>query len=512
MTDFDVAVVGGGVNGTGIARQAAYRGYRTVLLEKDDFSQATSSQSTKMIHGGIRYLETGDFHLVYESLRERWTLLQIAPNLVSPIEIVIPTYRGSVRPPWMIRLGTLLYDLLAGRRNIGRSRSLSREEIAAIPGLKKEGLRAALAYPDAQVFDSRLCLETALSARDAGAVVMNHHPVEKVELTGDHYRVQGTDLRAGRPYRFTAKAVVNATGPWTPFFERATLNHATKKMVYDRGIHLVIPGIGLRQGLALMAEDRRLIFVLPWQEGYTLIGTTEAPFDGEDFTHVPPSEEEVAYLLDSFNAFFPERHLGRDEVLHIYAGVRTLIAGHGTSLTRLSREAEIRVFSDAPGTAWLIAYGGKLTSYRALAEHAIAKLAPYLPPPAGAPLRFTDKTPLYGGAELVDIPPEKTPDFLTPELREAWRRRYGSAWVELVDLAIAQPELQEMLLARFQFTHADLVYMVTVELAHTLEDITLRRTKMIYTLTEPETRRLARELEGIRTSKRNRPCYGETAA
>ena len=203
--DFDVVIVGGGINGTGVAREAAYQGFRTLLLEKDDFAQATSSQSSKMIHGGIRYLETGDFHLVWESLRERWILLQIAPNIVKPFEVVIPTYRGSPRSPWMIRLGTLLYDLLAGRRNIGRSHTLSPEELAALPGLKKEGLRAAVAYPDAQVFDARLCLETALSAKDAGALVLNYHPVERVSLTDGRYRLEGTNLRTGKPYQFTAR-------------------------------------------------------------------------------------------------------------------------------------------------------------------------------------------------------------------------------------------------------------------------------------------------------------------
>lgn len=509
--DFDVAVVGGGINGTGVAREAAYLGFRTLLLEKDDFAQATSSQSTKMIHGGIRYLETGDFHLVWESLRERWILLQIAPNLVKPFEVIIPTYRGSPRPPWMIRLGTLLYDLLAGRRNIGRSRTLSPRELAALPGLKKEGLRAAVAYPDAQVFDARLCLETALSAKDAGALVLNYHPVERVSLTDGRYRLEGTNLRTGKPYRFTARAVVNATGPWTPFFERQTLGHQTKRMVYDRGIHLVIPSIGITAGLALMADDGRIIFVLPWQEHYTLIGTTETQFEAEDFTRIPYPEEDVAYLLDAFNRCFPERKLERKEVLYVYSGVRTLIAGREVALTKLSREAEVRLFRDSEAATWMNVYGGKLTSYRALAAYAMKKLAPHLPLPKGGQMRFTDKTPLYGGAEMVTIPPGKTPAFLTPGLEQAWRSRYGSNWVELVDMTLARPELAEMLLERFQFTRADLLYMVTVEMAFSLEDLTLRRTKMIYSLTREETRRLSRELGSTLKARRWDTLYDEAS-
>ncbi|MCZ6472438.1 MAG: glycerol-3-phosphate dehydrogenase [SAR324 cluster bacterium] len=510
--EFDVAVVGGGINGTGIAREAAYRGFRTLLLEKDDIAQATSSQSTKMIHGGIRYLETWDFHLVHESLRERWTLLKIAPHLVKPFQIVIPVYKGSVRRPWMIRLGTLIYDLLAVGRNIGRSRRLRSEEVQAIPGLKKDGLLAAIAYPDAQVFDARLCLETALSAQEVGAVVLNYHPVERVTLENGHYRLQGTHLRTGAPYNFSAKSVVNATGPWTPIFERLTPGHPTKEMVYDRGIHLVVPSLGITEGLALMTGDKRLIFVLPWQEHYTLIGTTESKFEGEDFSSVPYSEEEVSYLLDKFNAFFPERNLTRGEVLYVYSGVRTLIAGHESSLTRLSREAEINLMPDQGGTAWMNVYGGKLTSYRRLAEQAINKLARHVTPSGPAPPRFTASTPLYGGRELVDIPPDKNPAFLTPELRDAWRGRYGSNWAELVDLALAQPKLQEMLLQRFQYTLADLAYMVTVELAFRLEDLTFRRTKMIYGLTENETRKLSQALEQFLKGQDWDSLYGEAAS
>ena len=397
MMEFDVAVVGGGVNGTGVAREAAYRGYRTLLLEKDDFAQATSSQTTKMIHGGIRYLETADFHLVWESLRERWTLLKIAPNLVKPFEIVIPTYKNSPRPAWLIRLGTLIYDLLAGRRNIGRSHTLSAEQLQGLTGLRKEGLRAAVAYPDAQVFDARLCLETALSAKDSGAAVLNHHPVERVTLADGRYVLEGTNRRTGKAFQFAARAVVNATGPWTPFFEQRTLKHSTKRMVYDRGIHLVIPHIGIEEGLALMSDDGRLIFVLPWQEHFTLVGTTETHFEGEDFTDIPYQEDEVEYLLTAFNECFPERKLKREEVLYVYSGVRTLIAGHDTSLTKLSREAEIEVHADSPETAWMNLYGGKLTSYRALAAHAVKKLAKHMPAPAGPQIRFTDSTPLYGG-------------------------------------------------------------------------------------------------------------------
>ncbi|HEX7928118.1 MAG TPA: glycerol-3-phosphate dehydrogenase/oxidase, partial [bacterium] len=357
-TDYDIAIVGGGINGAGVAREAAYRGYRVVLLEQNDFGSATSSNSTKMIHGGIRYLESGDFRLVYDSLHERKALLAIAPHLVSPLELVIPVYKGDVRPAWMVRLGAFLYDVLAGRRNLGRSRWVPHKELLRMPGLKKDGLSSGVAYYDAQAFDSRLTIETALSAEEAGADIRNYHPVKRVTLADGGYTVEGDNRRTGQPYRVRAKAVVNATGPWAPFFERDTAKHPTAPIAYDSGIHFVIPSIGINQGLALMAKDRRLIFVLPWRERYTLVGTTERHFKGDNFTELQPSEEEIVYLLEQFNAFFPERKLRREQILYMYAGVRALTAGSNRSLTTLSRESEVVTHSDAPGTAWLILYGG----------------------------------------------------------------------------------------------------------------------------------------------------------
>jgi glycerol-3-phosphate dehydrogenase len=489
---FDVAVVGGGINGCGVAREAVYKGYRTVLLEQNDFASATSSQSSKLIHGGIRYLETGEFALVWEALHERRTLLEIAPHLVKPLELIIPIYRGSVRPPWMVRLGTILYDLLAGRQNIGGSRRVPKDELARIPYLRQEGLRGAVAYFDAQTLDSRLTLETALTARQAGATVLNYHPVTQARLEGGVYRLTGTSTRTGAPWTCTARCVVNATGPWAPFFERKTMAHATRPMVYDRGIHFVIPSLGIRTGLALMGSDRRLIFVLPWREKFTLIGTTESRFEGEDFTKVPPSEQEIVYLLDTFNEFFPERRLKRDEVLHIYSGVRTLLTGGG-SLSKLSRESEVVIESDAPGTAWVMLFGGKLTSYRSYAAGIVAKLLKLLPP-SGMAHAHADETslvPLVGGGPEPDI---AAPVGLHPDQMLVWRKRYGSRWGELAARVARDPAAAAELVPSHRYLQADLEYMVDEELAYRLEDLTLRRTKMTYDMTAEDRARLERAL------------------
>ena len=493
--DYDLIVIGGGINGTGIAREAAYQGYRTLLLEKDDFGAATSGQSTKMIHGGIRYLETGDFHLVYESLHERATLLKIAPNLVQPLRIVIPIYNDSPRSGWIVRLGTLLYDLLAGRKNLSRSRWLKRKELTGLGGLRKEGLRGAIAYSDGQVQDSRLCLENALSAKEAGATVLNYHRVENANSQEGGFTISGTNLRSGKPFQFTTQSVVNASGPWCPFLEKQTLGHPTKPMIYDRGIHIVVPSLGLEQGIALMLPDRRLLFVLPWQENYTLIGTTETHFEGEDFTDIPVSEEEIDYLLKHTNDFFPDKVRTRSDIVHYYSGVRTLVAGQDLAMTKLSREADIRVFTEQPGTAWLILYGGKLTSYRALAEEAIQKLSAEMKP-SGAPTgQNTKKTPLYGGGAIPDK--EDLVQSFGQKQVDIWKKRYGSRWIAIAQTAQDNSTLTKPLVERFGFTQADLAYMVTQEMAFRLEDITLRRTKMGYALDTSELNQIKTALKAL---------------
>lgn len=503
---FDIAVVGGGINGCGVAREAAYRGYRTVLLEQYDFAQATSSQSTKLIHGGIRYLESGEFGLVWEGLHERRNLLRIAPHLVRPLELIIPIYRGSVRRPWMVRLGTVLYDLLAGHRNLGRSRSLTRADLGRIPYLRQDGLSGAVAYFDAQALDSRLTLETALSARQAGAAILNYHPVTGARLEGRAYRLEGTATRTGEAWTLTARSVVNATGPWVPQFERRTMNHRSHAMVYDRGIHFVIPTLGVSYGLALMGEDRRLIFVLPWRDKYSLIGTTESRYEGEDFAHVPPSQEEITYLLDTFNQFFPGRNLRREEVLHIYCGVRALMTG-GNSLSRLSRESEIVIESDAPGTAWVLLYGGKLTSYRSYAVNIVRRLRKHVPPSGQANgLLDTAVEPLLGGgAEPAGF---RVPHGISTEQVDIWRKRYGSRWVELARRVERNPGSSEALVPSHRFTQADLEYMVEEELAYRLEDFTLRRTKMIYDMTTAERSRLEAALAAYLAHRKSQALPG----
>lgn len=245
-----------------------------------------------------------------------------------------------------------------------------------------------------------------------------------------------------------------------------------------------------------MVRDRRLIFVLPWRERYTLIGTTERHFEGEDFTDVRPSEEEIAYLLARFNEFFPARQLKREQILYMYAGVRALTAGTNRTLATLSRESEVVDYSDAPGTAWLILYGGKLTSYRSYAVKIVDAVRAHVPPPAGAARRDTALVPLFGGGTAPEAEAARYAGIDAAQ-RDVWRKRYGSRWVQVAQRAQESPCMAEVLVPSHRFTRADLAYMVQVEKAWQPKDITLRRTKLIYDMAPAKAERLAAELRGL---------------
>ncbi len=264
----------------------------------------------------------------------------------------------------------------------------------------------------------------------------------------------------------------------------------------------MIPSLGIEKGLALMTGDKRLIFVLPWREKFTLVGTTESRYEGEDFAKVPPSDAEIRYLLDSFNEFFPNRNLKLEEVRHIYSGVRTLLKGDG-SISTLSREQEVRVLSDAPGTAWVMLYGGKLTSHRSYAVQIVKQLRGLVAPSAGRERGLdTALEPLPGGGTEPASRP--VPPGIASEQIEVWRKRYGSRWPRIRQRVETKPATGAVLVPSHRFTQADLEHMVDEELALTVEDITLRRTKMAYDITPEEEARLAAALAaytGVRSAR-----------
>ena len=391
---YDVVVIGGGINGAAIARDAAMRGMRVALLERDDFASGTSSRSSRLIHGGLRYLEHGYFHLVFESSRERRLLLALAPHLVRPLAFTWPVYRGARVPRWKLAAGILLYDALSLFRNVARGRSLGRARIVERePKLATTNLLGGAVYYDAATDDTRITLVNALGAESAGAAVLNHAPVRSITTHPDGLHVYVEDLLTRRHMTVRARVVVNATGPWTDTVERLAGHDAPPAVRGTKGAHIAVPRarIGNREALTILSPlDGRVMFILPSGVN-AIIGTTETPTTSapED---VRASETDVAYLLESANAFFPDARLRRDDVVSAWAGVRPLItAGYTAAATSASREHALAWTADD----MVSITGGKLTAYRAIAAEVVDAVEERLGTPH-VPCT-TDRVPLPGG-------------------------------------------------------------------------------------------------------------------
>lgn len=371
-TGFDVIIIGAGINGAGIARDAAMRGLKVLLIEKGDAGGGTSSASTRLIHGGLRYLEHFEFGLVRESLRERETLLRIAPDLVRPLAISIPIYKLSKRGRLTIRAGMIFYDLLSAGKSLPRHRMLSRTEtLDRLPGLNPEGLLGSALYYDAQVeFPERLVMENVSSARAFGAKVLTHTRV--TNLAARDGKVSGVEFvsDAGAAQFAEAPVVINAAGPWIDqILERAPVK-SPKLIGGTKGSHLIVPPFPGAPGNALYVEarsDGRPIFIIPWNKLY-LIGTTDVRFEGDpDKVRCEPWE--IEYLLSETNHALPGAHLTSDDILQTYSGVRPLPVAGDKDEQSITRRHFIRQHPQLPNLLSIV--GGKLTTYRSLAEECV---------------------------------------------------------------------------------------------------------------------------------------------
>lgn len=367
---FDLLVIGGGITGAGIARDAALRGLAVALVEQDDFAGGTSSRSSRLVHGGVRYLEHGFLHLVFEASRERRTLLRTAPTLVRPLRFTWPVYAGARIPRWKLRAGLLAYDALALFRNVGAHRGLSRDGVLREePALEPTGLRGGAQYWDAGTDDSALTLANVLDARAHGAVVLNHAAV--TSLTFDGARVNGAIVRdriGGTTLRVGARHVVNAAGPWTDAIRQMEDPSATPAVLGTKGVHISVPArrVGNRAAVTMIsAVDGRVMFCLPAGE-QTVIGTTDTPTSARP-DEVRATRADVEYLLQSANVFFPGARLGPRDVIAAWAGIRPLVASKASDPASMSREHRITT-----GKSGMIAIsGGKLTTYRLIAEQVV---------------------------------------------------------------------------------------------------------------------------------------------
>jgi len=481
---FDVLVVGGGITGCGIARDARLRGLRVALVEKDDFASGTSSRSSRLIHGGLRYLEHGFLHLVFEASGERRRLLRLAPHLVRPLEFVWPVYAGARVPQWKLSAGLTLYDALSLFRNVGTHRRLSIRQIAKRePALRHDGLVGGARYFDAATDDARLTLANAIGARDAGAIVLNH--VALTELLLNDGKATGArvhDALTGSSIDVRARVVVNATGPWSDELRRRDPSSSTASAPTavrgSKGVHVAVARerVGNHGALTLLApNDGRVMFILPAGR-QTIVGTTDT------FTDAPPdevraSESDVAYLLDAANVFFPDAHLTRDDVVSAWAGIRPLMAGGVADADPGDASREHAIDESAHGLVTIT--GGKLTTYRVMAADVVDVVMTRLrkrttrrPP--------TRSIPLPGGdlAYIDEAVAAATRVTADPELASYLVHAYGSRWSAVAD-EIAAPGGAERL-GGLLYTTGEMRYGVRCEMARTLADLLIRRTHLAF--------------------------------
>jgi len=479
-TIFDVLVVGGGINGAGIARDAAGRGLKVLLVERDDLAAHTSSASTKLIHGGLRYLEYYEFRLVREALQERERLLAIAPHLAWPLRFVLPQPPGG-RPGWLIRLGLLIYDHLGGRQSLPRSRAVDLADPEWGAGLRA-GLRRGFAYSDAWVDDARLVVLNALDAAERGATVLTRTALVSARIDGSHWqaRLAGPGLDA--PATVRARVIVNAAGPWAGDLAAAlpgTTHRGTLALV--KGSHILVPRLYPGDHAFLLQQaDGRIVFTIPYH-GQTLIGTTDVPVGPDERADPRITPAEIDYLCAAVAPFFA-RAVTPADVIWTYSGVRALHDDGTADAKAITRDYALELGRDPrdrAGPQVLSVLGGKLTTYRRLAEHALARLAPWLPPHGPA---WTGATPLPGGdlpgggfAAFLARVRARWP-FLPAEVAERMAHAYGTRVAAILGEARGWDGLGEDLGGGF--TAAELRYLATHEWAVSAEDVLWRRTKL----------------------------------
>ncbi|HXH23498.1 MAG TPA: glycerol-3-phosphate dehydrogenase/oxidase [Dehalococcoidia bacterium] len=466
---FDAVVIGGGINGTGVARDAALRGLSVCLFEKGDYASGTSSRSTKIAHGGLRYLKHYEFGLVFESQRERHILGRLLPHLVWPQSFLYPVYDGDPDPLWKVRLGIAVYDLLAGFRNVERSRRLSPAgALAANPGLRREGLRGAVRYWDDRMDDARMCLENALSATRAGAECRSYTEVLDIEREHRGYRVRYRSCD-GDEGSVSAAAVVNCGGPWGDEVARlAGLEGG--KLRPTRGAHIVVPRLPLDDALILpTGPDDRVFFVIPWADR-SLVGTTDTPFDG-DPDAVEPTSEDVDYLLSAAARYLPHSGLSKESISFAYAGLRPLIAPDKPGVDAGAISRRHRVFVTPPAFVTLL--GGKYTTYRHMAAEAVDRLLrvlgrPHVPSP-------TRKAPFF--RETYPATPVMT-DRL--DLYRYLQGVYGPRAGEAFDFIAADERYTRRVVESSPVLAGQLAFALVREEARTLEDLVQRRTRLVW--------------------------------
>jgi len=468
---FDIAVIGGGVNGCGVARDAAGRGLTVVLFERGDLAGATSSASTKLIHGGLRYLEQYAFRLVGEALNERAILRRIAPHLVHPLKFILPHHKG-LRPRWMLRIGLFLYDHLGDRGGLPSAKSLDLSQGPEGAPLKPQYGRG-FSYSDCRTDDARMVATNAIGARELGADIRIRTEVGSARREDGLWRIETTDGQTVH-----ARALVNAAGPWVNTALALTGLNAPHGVRLVKGSHIVVPRLYDHDAAYIFQNsDGRVEFAIPYRDDFTLIGTTDVEVKAPE-DRVEASPDEIAYLCRAVSDYF-KTPVTPDQVVWTYAGVRALADEGGGSAQSATRDYVITLDAN-PGQAPLVSvYGGKITTYRRLAEGVLDKLKPHLP---GVGPAWTAKSPLPGGdlgaggfdgllkALAADHP------WLSDDHRRRLALAYGSRARAVLGDAMRMADLGEVFTG--DLTRREVDYLVDQEWARTAEDVLWRRTKL----------------------------------
>ncbi len=497
---YDLAIIGGGINGCGIARDAAGRGWKVLLCEQNDLGSGTSSASTKLIHGGLRYLEYYEFRLVREALMEREVLWGIAPHIVWPLRFVLP-YHNKLRPRWLLRLGLFLYDNIGGRKKLPKTRTVDlTRDVTGLP--LKPAFRRGFEYSDCWVEDSRLVVLNAMAAAESGADILTRTRCLSATRQDGLWEVTLRAAPSGPTRMIRARALVNAAGPWVgDVAQTVTRSNDRAPVRLVQGSHIVVPKLYDHPGCYIFQNaDKRIFFVVPYEQDFTLIGTTDQDYHG-DPALVQASADEIAYLCRSASDYL-RVPVTPEMVVWTYSGVRPLYDATGDSAAQAAtRDYVLKLDAPAAGPAMLSVFGGKITTYRRLAESALAQLAPHLPQAASRPAGWTAHETLPGG----DFPMEGFADalraaatrypFLAPAHLRRLLRAYGTRMHEILGEANSLDDLGGRYGA--DLTEAELRYLVRAEWVRTADDALWRRSKLGLRLSSEEAARVADGLQRI---------------
>ncbi|AKH63436.1 MULTISPECIES: glycerol-3-phosphate dehydrogenase [Photorhabdus] len=487
METKDLIVIGGGINGAGIAADAAGRGLSVLLLEAQDLAKATSSASSKLIHGGLRYLEHYEFRLVSEALAEREVLLNLAPHIAFPMRFRLP-HQPHLRPAWMIRIGLFLYDNLGKRVSLPSSKGL---KFGAHSVLKPELVRG-FEYSDCWVDDARLVVLNAQEVKKHGGEVRTRTKVTRAWREQDGWMVEAEDLRTGKTHTWRAKGLVNATGPWVKeFFDDGLKLKSPYGIRLIKGSHIVVPRVHDEpQAYILQNEDNRIVFVIPWMDEFSIIGTTDVEYNG-DPKEVKIDDQEINYLLEVYNNHF-KKQISREDIVWTYSGVRPLCDDESDSPQAITRDYTLDIHDEQGKAPLLSIFGGKLTTYRKLAEHAMEKMIQYYPN-AGAAWSKNGQLPggnlegcdRDGYARLL----RKRHNWLPEGVAVRYARTYGSNSGLILQGANNLADLGKSFGQGLY--EAELRYLVNNEWVVELDDAIWRRTKLGMWLNEEQKQRIA---------------------